>query len=75
MVMTLVGRWFRSGRAVGIVSTGGGIGSFVFPFLMGYLGQLTGIGTAFLLCAVTSGAVAVLAVVVTVLRPRPVSRP
>jgi fucose permease len=70
MVMTLVGRRFRSGRAVGIASTGGGIGSFAFPFLMGYLGEHAGIGSSFLLCAAASAVLALLTVVVILARPR-----
>jgi fucose permease len=75
MVMTLVGRWFRSGRAVGVVATGGGLGSFAFPFLMGYVGQVAGIASSFLLCAAAVGVLSLLAAVVIAVRPRASAAP
>jgi fucose permease len=70
MVMALVGRLFQTGRAVGIASTGGGVGSFAFPLVMGYLSERVGIGRAFFLCAVESGLLALLAIAVMAMRPR-----
>ena len=70
MVMTLVGRWFRSARAVGIAATGGGLGSFLFPFLMGFLGEILGIESSILFCAAATGLLAIVGGAVIVLRPR-----
>jgi fucose permease len=71
LVMSLIGRRFHSGKAVGIASTAGGIGSFASPFLIGYLGEIAGIGSAILWCVATSGLLALLALVVIALRPVP----
>ncbi len=46
--VAIVGRYHRSGVAVGAVTTGGGIGSFTFPFLMAVLAQTVGIRGGFL---------------------------
>jgi fucose permease len=47
LVMTLVGRWFKSGVAVGTVATGGGLGSFTFPFLMAVVSESIGLRGGF----------------------------
>ena len=47
LVMTLVGRWFKSGFAVGTVATGGGLGSFTFPFLMAVVSESIGLRGGF----------------------------
>ena len=48
LVMVMVGRYFPSGFAIGAAATGGGIGSFTFPFLMAILAQAVGLKTGFL---------------------------
>lgn len=45
--LAIVGRYHRTGMAVGAVTTGGGIGSFTFPFLMAVLAQTMGIRGGF----------------------------
>jgi fucose permease len=45
--VAIVGRYNRSGIAVGAVTTGGGVGSFTFPFLMAILAQTVGIRGGF----------------------------
>ncbi len=45
--LAIVGRYHRSGMAVGAVTTGGGIGSFTFPFIMAVLAQTMGIRGGF----------------------------
>ncbi len=45
--IAIVGRYHRSGAAVGAVTTGGGVGSFTFPFLMALLAQTIGIRGGF----------------------------
>ena len=47
MIMFLVGRHFGSGSAVGIAATGGGMGSFFFPFIMGYLAEISDLRISF----------------------------
>lgn len=49
LMMALVGRYFSDaqGAAVGFAATGGGIGSFVFPFIMSTLAQAFGIHNGF----------------------------
>lgn len=48
-VMTLVGECFPSAQsqAVGFAATGGGVGSFIFPFLMSSIAQTWGIRAGF----------------------------
>ena len=48
-VMTLVGRCFpqAQSQAIGFAATGGGIGSFLFPFLMSSIAQSWGIRAGF----------------------------
>jgi fucose permease len=47
LVMTIVGRYFKSGFAVGTVATGGGLGSFTFPFLMAVVAESIGLRGGF----------------------------
>jgi fucose permease len=47
LVMTLIGRWFKSGFAVGTAATGGGLGSFTFPFLMAVVSESIGLRGGF----------------------------
>ena len=48
-VMTLVGKCFpqAQSQAVGFAATGGGVGSFVFPFVMSWTAQAWGIRAGF----------------------------
>jgi fucose permease len=47
LVMAMVGRYFKSGFAVGAAATGGGLGSFTFPFLMAVLSESVGLRGGF----------------------------
>jgi len=49
LIMALVGRYFSEGQgaAVGFAATGGGFGSFVFPFIMASISQVFGIYKGF----------------------------
>ncbi len=47
LLMTVVGRYYKTGVAVGSVATGGAAGSIVFPFLMSLLAQTVGIHGGF----------------------------
>lgn len=49
LIMALVGRYFANaqGAAVGFAATGGGVGSFVFPFIMAAISQSFGIYKGF----------------------------
>jgi len=47
LLLVVVGRYYRSGMAVGTVTTGGGIGSFTFPFLMAVLAERLGMRGGF----------------------------
>jgi fucose permease len=49
--ISLTGQHFGTGMAVGIVTTGAGIGSFTFPFLMSGIAQAVGLRGGFLLFA------------------------
>jgi fucose permease len=73
LVMAMVGRRFKSSVAIGAAATGGGIGSFTFPFLMAVLAQGVGIQGGFLyylgLCAVLVG---IAGIIVRVMRHEPV---
>ena len=50
LVMSLVGKSSQSTVAVGLVSTGGGIGSFSFPFILAFIADRLGIHRAFYFC-------------------------
>ncbi|HTP59271.1 MAG TPA: MFS transporter, partial [Spirochaetia bacterium] len=45
--VAIVGRYSKSGVAVGAVTTGGGVGSFTFPFLMAVLAETVGLRGGF----------------------------
>ena len=45
--MAIVGRYFKSGVAVGTGATGGGLGSFTFPFLMAVVSESIGLRGGF----------------------------
>jgi fucose permease len=45
--MSVVGRHFKSGVAVGTAATGGAAGSIAFPFAMGFISQTIGIRRGF----------------------------
>ena len=47
LVMSLVGRHFKSGVAVGTAATGGAAGSIAFPFAMALISQTIGIKRGF----------------------------
>lgn len=69
VVIVLAGRYFPNEQelAIAIISTGGGIGSFAFPFAMSSLADFWGIGRAFwfyALIAIAMGCVAILTLVV-----------
>jgi fucose permease len=49
--ISLTGQQFGTGMAIGIVTTGGGVGAFVFPFLMSGIAQAVGLRTGLLLFA------------------------
>lgn len=47
LAMAMVGRYFKSGFAVGTAAAGGGLGSFTFPFLMAVLSESVGLRGGF----------------------------
>ncbi len=49
LIMAIVGRHFKynQGAAVGFAATGGGVGSFVFPFIMAAISNVLGIHKGF----------------------------
>jgi fucose permease len=47
LLMAIVGRYFKSGVAIGTAATGGAMGAFVFPFLMAVLAQTVGLKGGF----------------------------
>ena len=47
LAMSVVGRYYKSGVAVGTAATGGAAGSIMFPFLMSILSQTIGIRGGF----------------------------
>ena len=68
--MSLIGKHFKSGVAVGTVATGGAAGSVAFPFLMALIAQGIGIRSGFRLYL----ALNVLLIVLTVVLVRVVRR-
>lgn len=50
VAMSLMGRHFPGGWAVGVVTTAGGIGMFSFPFFVAFAADQIGLRGAFLLC-------------------------
>ncbi|MBE3130794.1 MAG: MFS transporter, partial [Acidobacteria bacterium] len=70
LIMTLTGRAFKSSAAVGIVTTGAGLGSFSFPFLLAGIAERLGLRTGFLMLAVLPLGIAVIAVILIRRLPR-----
>ena len=68
--MSLTGKYFKSGVAVGAVATGGAAGSIAFPLLMAFLAQGMGIRNGFRLYL----ALNVILVVLTIVLVRTVRR-
>ncbi len=62
--MTVIGRFFKSGLAVGAASTGGGLGTLVFPLVMAVLSEGRGPRGGFLFVSATAFAVAVCTVLI-----------
>lgn len=50
VVMAMVGKNFKNGVAVGFASTGGGIGSFSFPFVTAIIADAVGLRKGFIFC-------------------------
>lgn len=63
VVMAIVGNQFKRGQSValGFVSTGGGVGSFLFPFIMAAIADAYGIRNGFWFYTVTTLAMALAA--------------
>ena len=77
LVMSLVGKSSQSTVAVGLVSTGGGIGSFSFPFILALIADSAGLHRAFYYClgvAVLMTIVTALVVLIRKLQTAPSSR-
>jgi fucose permease len=70
LTMTLTGRAFKSSAAVGIVTTGAGLGSFSFPFLLAGIAERFGLRTGFLMLAVLPLGVAIIAAILIHSVPR-----
>ena len=66
VVVVIAGQYYRDdqGLAIGAIATGGGLGSFRFPFAMSALAHGLGIGQAFWFCAALSLAMGLTAVLV-----------
>jgi len=76
LVMAMVGRFFKSGFAVGTASTGGGLGSFTFPFLMAVVSEGIGLrGGFWFYFGLTLILVILSLVIVAVTRRAPAARP
>ena len=82
-VMTLVGKCFpqAQSQAIGFAATGGGIGSFLFPFLMSSIAQNWGIRAGFATYGVFAAAMTLVSVWLAVVantgmnaRPLPLTR-
>lgn len=65
LVMSLVGQHLTAGQGagIGIVATGGGIGSFVFPFVIAAIAERWGLGAGFLFFIAAGAALVVAGVV------------
>jgi len=63
-VMTLVGKRFpeAQSQAVGFAATGGGVGAFIFPFVMSWIAQAWGIRAGFATYGLFAAAMTVVAV-------------
>ncbi len=76
LIMTLVGKTFRSAAAVGIVTTAGGIGSFSFPFALAWIADRWSLRAGFFFClAVTIALLACAAVIALAARRRDAGPP
>ena len=75
MIITLTGRAFRSSAAVGIVTTGAGLGSFLFPFLFSRIAQALGLRTGFLMLAALPAGISAIAIVLILRHSRRGDRP
>jgi fucose permease len=64
LVMAMVGRYFKSGFAVGTAATGGALGSFTFPFLMAVLAESVGMRGGFWFYLGLTGVLVVLSLVI-----------
>jgi fucose permease len=62
--ISLSGQQFGTGMAVGIITTGAGIGSFAFPFLMSGIAQAVGLRGGFLLFAAANLLLVVIALLI-----------
>jgi fucose permease len=62
--ISLTGQHFGTGMAVGIVTTGAGVGSFTFPFLMSGIAQAVGLRGGFLLFAAANLLLAAIALLI-----------
>jgi MFS family permease len=60
LVMNIVGSRYKTGAAVGFISTGGGVGSLVFPFALAFLADRIGLRGAFFFCLFLNGVLFVL---------------
>lgn len=60
LVMTLVGKNTKNSVAIGYVSTGGGIGSFSFPFILAYIADKTSLHSAFFFCLAVNAAMIII---------------
>jgi len=63
LVMSLVGKQSRSSVAVGVVSKGGGVGSFSFPFILAFIADRIGLYRAFYFCLFVAVIMLILAAV------------
>jgi fucose permease len=70
LTMTLTGHAFKSSAAVGIVTTGAGLGSFSFPFLLAGISEKLGLRNGFLMLAALPLGIAIIAVIFIRKRPR-----
>ena len=76
LAMNLVGRYFKSGVAVGTAATGGGLGSFTFPFLMAVVSESIGLrGGFWFYFGLTILLVVLSLVILAVTRRAPAARP
>jgi fucose permease len=64
LVMAMVGKAFKTGVAIGTAATGGGIGSFTFPFLMAVMAQRIGMRGGFWFYTGLTAALALLSFVI-----------
>ena len=66
LIIAIAGHHFRDGVSIGIVTTGGGIGAFSFPFLIALFAGQIGLRSAFLFCVGVNVALAVIASIILV---------